>query len=187
MILSQAQLQSEDRAHWFCLKAHPKQEHLAAAALRRNLGVECFAPRIRFRKPTRRGPVWFSEALFPGYLFARFVYATQHRQVQYSAGVSAIVHFGSQVAALDDRALEGLRSIGGTDELVVFQPEPEPGQSVHIAEGAFQGLEAVVREVLPARERVKVLLSFLGRVVEAEIAAPQIVPTEAPRIGSLGR
>src|SRR5205807_1913378 len=87
---------SNDKAEpvWFCLKTQPKREHLAATALRRQFGVECFSPRLRFRRMTQRGPVWFVEAMFPGYLFAKFIYSTQHRAVESSHGISGIVHFG---------------------------------------------------------------------------------------------
>jgi hypothetical protein len=37
---------------WFCLKAQPKREHLAATALRRQFAIESFSPRLRFRKMT---------------------------------------------------------------------------------------------------------------------------------------
>ena len=69
-----AELAEAGRPFWFCLKAAPKREHLAATALRRELQVPVVAPRIRFRKLTSRGPVWFVEAMFPGYLFAEFIY-----------------------------------------------------------------------------------------------------------------
>jgi transcription antitermination factor NusG len=36
-------------------------------------------------------------------------------------------------------------------------------------EGAFVGLDAVIAQVLPAKERVKILLDFLGRKIEAEV------------------
>jgi hypothetical protein len=39
---------------WFCLRAEPKREHLAATALRRRFGIECLSPRLRFRKLTQR-------------------------------------------------------------------------------------------------------------------------------------
>src|SRR4029077_7058079 len=48
---------------WFCLKAQPKREHLVASGLRKQFGIVCFAPRLRLRKLTRRGPVWFVEAI----------------------------------------------------------------------------------------------------------------------------
>ena len=81
---------------WYCLRSKVKQEHVAAGSLRQLPGVEVFAPRLRFRKPTRRGPVWFVEALFPGYLFARFDWEAQAKAVQYAYGVLGIVHFGAK-------------------------------------------------------------------------------------------
>lgn len=187
MILSAAQLLQETGPIWFCLKAPPKHEHLAAASLRRNLALECFSPRIRFRKSTRRGPVWFMEPMFPSYLFARFVYAEQHRQVQHTPGVSTIVRFGDQVAALPDATVRTLRETSNDEEIVVFEPEVRIGEEVRIAKGAFHGLEAVVTQVLPAKERVKVLLEFLGRSVEAEVPMHGIVPTASPRAGPFDR
>lgn len=186
MTFSATELLKQTEAYWFCLKAQPKHEHVAAASLRRNLGIECLSPRIRFRKNTRRGPVWFVEAMFPGYLFARFVFAEMHRQVQAAHGVSTIVRFGSRVASIADMTIVNLREMGGEDEMVVFNPEPRVGDAVQIAEGAFLGLEAVVTQVLPAKERVKVLLEFLGRTIEAEITAPKIIPNVSPRAASLG-
>src|SRR4029453_16180158 len=75
MTQSSALLALLDEPVWFCLKAQPKRENLAAIALRRQYNVECFSPRLRFRKMTSRGPVWFVEAMFPGYLFTKFVYS----------------------------------------------------------------------------------------------------------------
>jgi len=87
---SSALLALLDEPVWFCLKAQPKREHLAAIALRRQFGIECFSPRLRFRKMTNRGPVWFVEAMFPGYLFTKFVYSKQHRAVEASHGIRGI-------------------------------------------------------------------------------------------------
>ena len=84
MTRSRAELAVFDTPLWFCVKTQPKHEHIAAAGLQRRLNVNCFAPRVRYRKMTRRGAVWFVEAMFPGYLFAEFVYLEQHRRVEYS-------------------------------------------------------------------------------------------------------
>lgn len=175
MTFTPAQLQNDTDPHWFCLKARPRHEHLAAQSLRKLLGLECFAPRIRFRKKTQRGMVWFVEALFPGYLFARFVFAENHRNVQYAPGVSTIVRFGEWISAIEETTIEQLRLASSEDEVVIVDPEPKIGDEVQIAGGALQGLEAVVTHVLPAKQRVKVLLEFLGQFVEAEIAAPRII------------
>src|SRR5438045_8117014 len=102
---------------WFCLKTQPKREHLAATVLRRQFGVECFSPRLRFRRITQRGPVWFVEAMFPGYLFAKFIYSTQHRAVESSHGISGIVHFGARLARLPDTTVTAMQTRAGEDDI----------------------------------------------------------------------
>src|SRR4029077_11886554 len=128
-----------------------------------------------------RGAVWFVEAMFPGYLFAEFVYSRQHRQVEYSPGIQGVVRFGDQVATLDENTITNLRQKTGEEETVTFNPEIQVGQSVQIAEGPFQGLEAVVIHLLPAKERIRVLLEFLGRPLETEVATPKVLPVISPR------
>ena len=182
MTCSLAQLARIEDALWFCLRTQPKHEHLAATALRRHIQIKCFSPRVRFRKPTRRGAVWFVEAMFPGYVFAEFNFATQHRQVEYSSGVQGVVRFGDQVATVDPALVESLQQKAGDDEMVTFNPEIEVGQSVQIAEGPFQGVEALVTRLLPARERIRVLLEFLGRPVEMEVSTPKVLPVASPRM-----
>ena len=97
------------------------------------------------------------------------------------------VRFGEGVAALPDVVIAGMRELSGEQEVVVFDPELRIGDAVQIAEGAFQGLQAIVTQLLPAKERVKVLLDFLGRPVEAEICTPKVLSTISPRVGVSGR
>ncbi len=176
-----AQLASETEPLWFCLKSQPKREHLVAAGLRRQFGVPCFSPRLRFRRATKRGAVWFVEAMFPGYVFAQFVYAEKHRAVEYSPGVFYIVHFGQQVATLPADAIAALSEKAGEDEIVTIDDEVQVGQAVQIVEGPLHGFDALVTQVLPAKERVRVLLEFLGRPVETELSAPRVLSAEKPR------
>jgi transcriptional antiterminator RfaH len=181
MTYSLPQLAQIETALWFCVRTQPKHEHLAATALRRQLEITCFSPRLRFRRATRRGAVWFVEAMFPGYLFAEFVYSRQHRQVEYSPGIQGFVRFGDQVAALDSSTIANLRQTADEEEIVIFNPEIQVGQAVRIAEGPFQGLEALVTHLLPAKERIRVLLEFLGRSLETEVPAPKVLPLVSPR------
>ena len=173
---SSALLALLDEPFWFCLKAQPKREHLAATALRRQFHVECFSPRLRFRKMTQRGPVWFVEAMFPGYLFAKFVYSEQHRAVESSHGIRGIVHFGDRLATLSETIVVALQSRVGAEEVVTVDSSIKIGQPVQITEGPFQGLEVVVTHLLPAKERIRVLLEFLGRSLETEISTAKVLP-----------
>lgn len=48
----------------------------------------------------------------------------------------------------------------GAGETITIQPEVSLGQEVQVVEGAFAGLRAVVTRMMPARQRVAVLLEF---------------------------
>jgi transcriptional antiterminator RfaH len=102
---------------WYCLRSRPKHEHIAAAHLRMLEGVTVFCPRIRFKRATRRGIVWFTEAMFPGYLFGRFELAEMHRHVQCAHGVGGIVRFGNRYPTIEERALAQLRDQTGVTEV----------------------------------------------------------------------
>ena len=176
MTQSAAALALRDEPVWFCLKAEPKREHLAAISLRRLFGIECLSPRLRFRKLTQRGPVWFVEAMFPGYLFAKFSYPTQRRAVESSHGIRGIVRFGDRLATLPEDTVMALQSHAGADEVVTIDSSLKIGQPVHIIEGPFRGLEVVVTQVLPAKERIRVLLDFLGRSIEIDVSSAKVLP-----------
>jgi transcriptional antiterminator RfaH len=173
---SAAALALLDEPVWFCLKAEPKREHLAAISLRRQFGVECLSPRLRYRKLTQRGPVWFVEAMFPGYLFARFSYPTQRRAVESSHGVRGIVRFGDGLATLPEDTVMALQSHAGAEEVVTIDTSLKIGQSVNIIDGPFLGLEVVITQVLPAKERIRVLLDFLGRSMEIDVSTAKVLP-----------
>lgn len=160
---------------WFCLMTQPKREHLAATALRRQFGVECFSPRLRFQRMTQRGPVWFVEAMFPGYLFAKFVYSTQHRAVENSHGIRGIVHFGDRLATLPENIVTALQSRVGAEEIVTLDCSIKVGQSVQIVEGPFRGLEVVVTHLLSAKDRIRVLFDFLGRSMEMDVSTANVL------------
>ncbi len=165
---------------WFCLRTRPKQEHLAAQQLRLRVeGVETYAPRIRYRKPTRRGTIWFIEALFPGYLFARFDPMERMRQVRHSTGITGVVAFGGKYAVVPDDVVERLRAEIRNEEIRVVTEPFHEGDIAEIVDGPFRGLEALIVRVLPARERVRVLLNFLGRETAAEISYSQIAKPSA--------
>lgn len=160
---------------WFCLRAQPKHEHIAAAHLQKEPNVEVYLPRIRFRRATRRGPVWFTEALFPNYLFARFDLAACLRGICHTRGVRGVVHFGDRWPVVPEAVIEELRASLGADRVHVIHEELQPGQAVQIAGGVFHGLRAVVTRVMPSRERVAVLLEFLGRQTRVELPGAALI------------
>lgn len=168
---------SEQRSNepaWYCVKTQTKREATAAAHLRTLDGVEVFCPMLRYRKATRRGKIWWVEALFPAYVLARFCLDTEERAVMYCQGVRGLVRFGDGVPSVPDDFVEVLRdevAKQGADEVLTVGPRITEGEEVELAHGPLGGVKATVVEVLSARERVKVLLEFLGReqVIEVDL------------------
>ena len=161
---------------WFCLKSQPKHEHIAAAHLRQMEGVEVFCPRLRFQRPTVRGVKWFQEAMFPGYLFARFEFLSRYKEVRYAHGISSILKFGSRYSAIGEDVIESLRIRTNAEQVAVVESTIHEGDEVKIVEGALFGLDAVVTQFLTGRDRVRVLLTFLGREIQAEVKVPAVLP-----------
>jgi transcriptional antiterminator RfaH len=169
---------------WFCVQTQPKREHIAASNLRQDAQVEVFLPRIRYRHSTRRGPAWVTEALFPGYLFARFPLPSLLRRVQSLRGVRGVVHFGDRWPSIPDPIIADLRSVLGDTEIKIVSQDLNTGDAVEVATGVFQGFQALVTRVIPRRQRVSVLLDFLGRQTAVELNRNQLVQnSQALRTG----
>jgi transcriptional antiterminator RfaH len=155
---------------WHCVRTQPKREHIAAAQISRLETLEVFAPRIRFRRRTPRGKVWFEESLFPGYIFARFD-GQMLRAVSSAVGVRGLVRFAGRCAEVPEAMIELLRSETAEQKVIVIPDEPsvKAGDEAVVAEGALMGLQAVITRVMPGGERVKILLDMMGTAVEAEV------------------
>src|SRR5260221_9266840 len=143
--------------------------------------LEVFSPRLRFRKPTTRGPIWFVEPMFPGYLFARFDYMAFNRRIRQSPGVSGFVQFGDRLALLPDALISEIRIRTGPSEFVEANQALEPRQNVQITRSPFQGLEALVTRLITARDRVEILIEWMGRSLLAEATVTDLAPLTEPR------
>lgn len=161
--------------NWFCVKTQPKNEHIAARYLRRVLNLEVFLPRIRFKRNTVKGAVWFNEPLFPGYLFARFNLGMHLRVVSYATGVSCVVHFGNEYPVIPDNTIEELKSIIGPEEIHTIADDFVEGETVVIGDGPFSGIEVVILRPMPGNQRVAVLMEFLGRQTIVEVDKQDLV------------
>lgn len=160
---------------WFCLRSQPKHEHIAAGHLQQIENVEVFNPRIRYTRPTRLGPATVTESMFPNYLFARFDWETMLNRVHYSPGVSGIVHFGSKWPTVPDAAIEEIRRVLGDGGVHVISNDLTPGDAVSVSGGIFHGLNAIVTQIMPGKDRVLVLMDFLGRQTAVELKVHSIV------------
>lgn len=159
---------------WFCLRTQTKREHIAAAILAKIESVEVFCPRISQIKKTRTGKKRFVEAMFPGYIFAKFSLRDNYRRVIHTQGVSQLVQQGER-RALPDQLIEDLRA--SVPEGIIEAPDLSivPGAQVKFSSGSLQGLNGKVLAQLSATNRIQVLLEFLGNEITVAVSADDIL------------
>lgn len=181
------QLTDTETIAWYCVRSLPKHEHIAAGNLRKMSEMEVFLPRIRFKRSTRRGPAWVTEALFPGYFFARFNLFGALRLVQSVAGVRGVVRFGDRWPEVPAEVIHQIRLATGPEELCLVNDEFTPGETVQVAGGAFSGLSAVVSRVMSGGQRVVVLMELLGNQLTVEVPAHDLIKNVDERVGTIGQ
>ncbi len=158
---------------WYCVRTKPKSEHLAARNLSGYSNLdEVFCPRIRFEKSTRRGKVWFVEALFPGYIFARFDLNQDLRAVNAASGVTGVLRFSDDFPLIDHSYIQELQDEFPEEDnaIRIIEPQITEGDEVVITEGAMTGLKTVVTKLVSGQDRVHILLEWLGQEREAEVS-----------------
>ncbi len=160
-------------AKWYCVRCQTKREHIAAGNLREIEGVEVFCPRLRYRKATRRGKIWWIEPMFPGYVLAKFPIPELERAVTFCQGVRGLVRFGQEIpdvpAGFIDAIKKGMAGEEMDGELITLTPSILPGDEVEVAHGPLRGMQGTVISVPSATERVKILLEFLGKPQAVEM------------------
>jgi transcriptional antiterminator RfaH len=160
---------------WCCIRSHPKREHIAAAQLSCIAGVEVFNPQLRLERRTRRGRMSCTESLFVNYLFARFVPQMTLEKVRYTPSVKTVLQFGTEVATIPDEVIEDLRRTVAENADTVLTDAPQTGEEAEVSAGPFQGERGIVARVLPARQRVELLLDVMGRPLPAEFSFSSII------------
>jgi transcription antitermination factor NusG len=171
--------ESESSSYWYCLRPPTKREHIASSILSTVENVEVFCPRISQVKKTRAGKKRFVEAMFPSYIFAKFNYAEKCRLVMYSQGVTRIVEQGGR-RGVPEHIINELKESLPDGIVVAPDPSLEAGAKIEFVSGSLKGLNAKVLAQLPSGQRVQVLLDFLGREIQIEADASDIMLAPEP-------
>lgn len=162
-------MQTTNTVAWYGARTKPKHEHIAAANLRKHLGLEVFSPRLRMEKLTRRGLVKVTEPLFPCYIFVNCVLEDSLDDIQHTVGVNRLLSFGGKIPQVADKIIVELQECFENEEVIQLQSSLSPGDEVTVAAGAFAGMSAWVLKSLPAKQRVQILLDILGRPTTVEV------------------
>jgi transcriptional antiterminator RfaH len=162
---------------WYALRSKPnKEDYVWRQAV--SQGIDTFYPRIRVNPINPRARK--VRPYFPGYLFVRVdleqARVTAFKWMPETAG---LVMFDGRPAVVDDELIESLRRRLEVLNRAEAQPLEglKPGDALEIRSGPLAGYEAIFDAALPGRERVRVLLMFLGRQsVPVELNAAHIKP-----------
>ncbi len=169
-----SQVPQSTKREWHCLRTQTKREHVAAAILDRLDEVEVFCPRISQIKKTRTGKKRFVEAMFPGYIFAKFCFRTHSRQVVHSQGITKMVQLGDR-RVIPEQIVNDLKN--SLPKGIIEAPDlsVEPGAEIEFITGSLKGLNGKVLAQLNAKNRIKILLDFLGREITVEVNPDDIL------------
>lgn len=169
---------SEAVREWYCLRVMARREHIAALNLSQRIGVPVFSPRIRVQKKTRdEKAMSTTEALFPGYVFARFNYPSEARYVASTPGVLGLVSFGGPPPSVANEVIDQLSAEVNRAASLPVAPLFEEGSWVKIVAGCFQGSEGRVLRTTAASTRICVLLNLLGQDIRISMRGDQLVST----------
>ena len=157
---------------WHAVHTLPSKEVLATQNLLQQ-GVQVYLPQILKQTRHARKIQEKQVALFPRYLFVGMdLSVTQWRTINHTRGVAYLLMNHQQMPALvpekiisDLKAQEDDQGIVTLASLNLFSL----GDKVRILEGSFKDHLAIV-DGLDDKQRVQVLLNFMGR--EARIAMP---------------
>jgi len=162
----------EPRPVWLLVRAKPKQE-LALVQTLEGRDVPAYCPKVLEPRWHARSP-HVPMPLFPSYVFAWCVLHEKFAAVRYCPGASGIVRFGEKFGAVEDEFVASMREREGDRGYLVFadaRRAPVKGSRVRIVEGPLQGIEGIVTHYLPAKDRVRLLLTMVSGVRNVEVDA----------------
>ena len=112
--------------------------------------------------------------VFPGYVLVEMAMDDDSWYVvRNTPGVTGFVGSGSKPLPLQDREVKTiLRQLG--DETPKFRITYQKGSSVRINSGPFMDFSGIVDEILPEKEKVRVLVSIFGRETPVELDFAQV-------------
>lgn len=112
--------------------------------------------------------------VFPGYILLRMNLTEEtERLVKRTYGVTGFVSSGTRPVPMDDKEIMGI--LKRIDESRERPTVPwQRGDTVRVVEGPFADFPGKVEEVIPERNKLKVLLTIFGRDTPVELDFTQV-------------
>jgi transcription antitermination factor NusG len=135
-----------------------------------NQNFDFYLPKITIKKINTNPRV---EALFPGYIFIN-TSLENYSALKYTTGIKTIIKFGENISCIASEEIQAMQMAEETSKIDPVVPKIQIGQDVIIAKGSLTGSIVKVCS-LNSKERVDVLLSFLGSVRRVSIPEEDLI------------
>ena len=148
------------KGNWYVVATQARRESTAQANLEKQR-YRVFCPRICLKKRQRGKWQEVVEPLFPGYVFVELLLGRDDpAPIRSTIGCIGLIRSGSEPSIVPKIVMSGLLALGSKPKKLdsVF----ESGEKVRFEAGPFRGLHGVY-QMANGRDRVKVLISLLGR------------------------
>ena len=135
-----------------------------------NQKFDYYLPKITIKKTNSNSK---EELLFPGYIFINTSFEN-YSALKYTIGIKGIVRFGDNIACIINEDIKAMQMVEETSKIDPIVSQIKIGQDVMIAKGSLTGSVVKVCS-LPSKERIGVLLSFLGSLRRVTIAEKDLI------------
>jgi transcription antitermination factor NusG len=135
-----------------------------------NQNFDYYLPKITIKEINANPKV---EALFPGYIFVN-TSLENYSALKYTMGIKNIIKFGDNISCISVEEIEAMQMVEETSKIDPVVSKIQIGQDIMITKGSLGGSIVKVCS-LPSKERVGVLLSFLGSVRRVTILEKDLI------------
>ena len=129
-----------------------------------------YLPKITIKKINTNPKV---EVLFPGYIFVR-TSLENYSALNFTIGIKNIMKFGDNVPFISSEEIEAMQMAEDASKIDPVVSQIQIGQEAIIAKGSLAGSIVKVCS-LSSKERVNVLLSFLGSMRRVTIPEKDLI------------
>ncbi|MDR7435540.1 MAG: transcription termination/antitermination NusG family protein [Armatimonadota bacterium] len=160
-----------DGKKWYVMQTKPHNESRVITHIKlRTQEVDVFLPKIEVVRKRRGRRIRSLEPLFPSYLFVYMhLNPATWQAVRWAPGVRRILGDGESPLEVPEGLIQTIWERVAPLGFVRVGLNLTPGMRVRVKNGPFAGFEGIFERPTSRKERVRVLLEFLGSLRPVEI------------------
>ena len=122
-----------------------------------NQNFDFYSPKITIKNINSKPR---EEVLFPGYIFVNTC-IENYAALKYTVGIKKIIKFGNNIPCISNEDIKSMQTLEDNSKKDPVASQIQIGQKAVISKGSLKGIIVKICS-LPSKDRVGVLLTFLG-------------------------